>query len=50
MIEQANAPAMAPTAPTDRSMPRVAITRVMPTATINVGAPLRRMSIKLPNR
>ena len=50
MIEQASAPAIAPTAPTERSIPRVAITRVIPIATISVGAPLRRMSIRLPNR
>ena len=31
-------------------MPRVAMTRVMPSATSIVGAPLRRMSIRLPKR
>ena len=50
MIEQATAPEMAQTAPTERSMPRVAITSVMPSATISVGEPLRRMSMRLPNR
>ena len=50
MIEQATAPAIAQIEPTERSMPRVAITRVMPTAMISVGAPLRTMSITLPNR
>jgi hypothetical protein len=50
MIEQASAPAIAPTAPTDRSMPRVAITSVMAIAMIIVGAPLRAMSTRLPNR
>ena len=50
MIEQATAPEIAATAPTERSMPRVAMTSVMPTAMISVGAPLRRMSIRLPNR
>ncbi len=44
----ATAPEMAATAPTERSMPRVAMTSVMPMATISVGAPLRRMSMRLP--
>ena len=47
---QDKAPAIAHTAPTDRSIPRVAITRVMATAMINVGAPLRAMSTRLPKR
>ena len=50
MWAQASAPLTATTAPTERSMPREAITRVMPSATSMVGAPLRRMSIRLPNR
>ena len=37
MIEHATAPEMAQTAPTERSMPRVAMTSVMPTAMIRVG-------------
>jgi simple sugar transport system permease protein len=39
---------IATTVPTDRSMPRVAITNVMPSATSASGAPLCRMSIRLP--
>jgi len=50
MYVHATAPAMATTAPTDRSMPRVAITRVIPSATRSVGAPLRRMSMSEPYR
>ena len=41
---------IAATAPTDRSMPRVEITRVIPRATSSVGAVRRRMVIRLPNR
>jgi hypothetical protein len=44
------APETAITDPTERSMPRVAITRVMPTAIIMIGALARRMSIGLPDR
>ena len=50
IITISSAPEIATTAPTERSMPRVAITTVMPSATSSVGAPLRRMSIRLPNR
>ena len=50
MWAHASAPLTATTAPTDRSMPRDAMTSVMPRATSIVGAPLRRMSIRLPNR
>ena len=50
MWAQASAPLTATTAPTERSMPREAITSVMPRATSMVGAPLRRMSIRLPKR
>ena len=48
MIRQASAPEIATTAPTERSMPPVAITSVMPSATSISGAPKRRMSIRLP--
>src|SRR4051794_27394446 len=48
MKTQATAPAIAAMAPTDRSMPRVAITSVMPRPTSNTGAELRAMSITLP--
>ena len=48
MIVSATAPDTAMTAPTDRSMPRVAITIVMPRATSMSGALLRRMSISAP--
>ena len=48
MIVSATAPDTAITAPTDRSMPRVAITIVMPRATSMSGALLRRMSIRAP--
>ncbi len=48
MIVSATAPDTAITAPTDRSMPRVAITIVMPSATSMSGALLRRMSISAP--
>ena len=46
MIVSATAPEIAMTAPTDRSMPRVAMTRVMPSATSISGALWRRMSIE----
>ena len=48
MMVRATAPETAITAPTDRSMPRVAITMVMPRATSMSGALLRRMSISAP--
>lgn len=41
---------MAMTAPTDRSMPPVAITSVMPIASSATGAARLRISIGLPNR
>ena len=44
----ATAPAMATTAPTEMSMPRVAMTRVMPSATIASGAARLTMSTRLP--
>ncbi len=50
MYTQATAPEIAATAPTDRSIPRVAMTSVIPSATSSTGAPLRRMSIRLPYR
>jgi hypothetical protein len=46
----AAAPAIATTAPTEMSMPRVAITSVMPSDTITSGAARFRMSIGAPNR
>ena len=48
MIVSATAPETAMIAPTDRSMPRVAMTTVMPSATSISGALLRRMSISEP--
>ncbi len=45
---QASAPLIATTAPTERSMPRVAITSVMPIAIRISGAPFFRMSTRLP--
>ena len=45
---QATAPEIATTAPTDRSIPRVAITSVIPSAVSASGAPLCRMSTRLP--
>ena len=42
------APEIAATAPTERSIPPVAITSVMPSATSISGAPKLRMSIRLP--
>ena len=48
MIVSATAPDTAMIAPTDRSMPRVAITIVMPSATSMSGALLRRMSMSGP--
>ena len=44
------APAMAITAPTERSMPPVAITSVIPIANSATGAARLRISIGLPNR
>ena len=49
-IVAAAAPAIATTAPTEMSMPRVAITSVMPSATSTSGAARFRMSIGAPNR
>ncbi len=46
----ASAPAIATTEPTDRSMPPVAMTRVMPSATRIRGAPNLAMSTRLPYR
>ncbi len=48
MMVRATAPETAITAPTDRSIPRVAMTIVMPSATSINGALLRRMSIRAP--
>ena len=48
MIVSATAPETAMTAPTDRSMPRVAMTIVIPNDTNISGALWRRMSIKAP--
>ena len=48
MIVSATAPETAMMAPTERSMPRVAITIVMPSATSISGALLRRMSMSAP--
>ena len=48
MSRQAIAPEIATIAPTERSMPPVAITAVIPSATSIGGAPKRRMSIRLP--
>ena len=48
MMVRATAPEIAICAPTERSMPRVAITRVMPSATSMSGALLRRMSMNEP--
>jgi hypothetical protein len=48
MIVSATAPDTAMSAPTERSMPRVAITIVMPSATSMSGALLRRMSMTEP--
>ncbi len=50
MYQQAIAPAMAITAPTDRSMPPVAMTSVMPSATRISGVPKMRMEMRLPYR
>src|SRR6478735_10027703 len=50
MCTQATAPAIAAIAPTERSMPRVAITSVMPRAASRIGAVLRAMSTRLPKR
>ena len=46
----ATAPAIATTAPTEMSMPPVAITRVIPMATIITGAAFLTTSIRLPKR
>ncbi len=48
IIQAATAAAMATTAPTEMSMPRVAITIVMPSDTSTSGAARFRMSIRLP--
>ena len=48
IIQAATAAAMATTAPTEMSMPRVAITSVMPSDTSISGAARLRMSIRLP--
>ena len=48
MMRQAVAPEIATSAPTERSIPPVAITAVIPSATSIAGAPKRRMSIRLP--
>ncbi len=48
MRMQATDAAIAITAPTERSTPPVAMTRVMPIARTTVGALLRRMSTRLP--
>mgnify|MGYP001480635201 CR=1 FL=1 len=45
----ATAPLMAITAPTDRSMPLVAMTSVMPIDSSTTGAPRIKITIKLPN-
>ena len=45
MIVSATAPETAMTAPTERSMPRVAMTIIMPSDTSMSGALLRRMSM-----
>lgn len=49
-IVAAVAPAMATIAPTEMSMPRVAITSVMPSDTSTSGAARLRMSMGAPNR
>lgn len=49
-LAAATAPQIAMIAPTERSMPRVAMTSVMPMASSATGAPRFRMSIGLPNR
>ena len=48
MMVSVTAPEIAITAPTDRSMPRVAMTSVIPRATSISGALCRRMSIGAP--
>ncbi len=48
MYEQVRAPVMATTAPTERSMPPVAMTRVMPTATRMSGEPNSTIETRLP--
>ena len=50
VMEAAVAPAMAITAPTERSIPPVAMTSVIPMASSATGAARFRMSIGLPNR
>ncbi len=50
MRMQATDAEIAMTAPTDRSTPPVAMTRVIPIASTTVGALLRRMSTRLPYR
>ena len=49
IIVAATAPAMAMTAPTERSTPLVAITIVMPIARMATGAPRLSTSMRLPN-
>jgi hypothetical protein len=48
IIQAAMAAEMATTAPTEMSMPRVAMTSVMPSETSISGAALLRMSTRLP--
>ncbi len=48
MYQHAVAPAMAMTAPTERSMPPVAMTSVMPIATRISGVPKMRIDTRLP--
>ncbi|MDT4848999.1 hypothetical protein FQZ97_831080 [compost metagenome] len=48
IIQAATAAAMATTAPTEMSMPRVAITSVMPSETSTSGAARFTMSMRLP--
>lgn len=48
IIQAATAAEIATTAPTEMSMPRIAITRVMPSDTRISGAARLRMSIRLP--
>src|SRR3990167_3632445 len=50
IIQAATAAAMATVAPTEMSMPRVAITNVMPSDTSTSGAARFRMSMRLPYR
>ena len=50
MYIDAHEPEIAATAPTERSMPRVAMTSVIPSATSTTGAARRRMSTGAPYR